>query len=88
VKTCRFGPFAGRVEISGGGTTPNSAALRELKAPDPQLRGPIEIVIRTIARSHTRLDQVIYERMHGSAVLHSQRPQTSQLVAGFELRWR
>ena len=46
--------------------------MRELKAPDPQLRGPVEIVIRAIARSQTRLDYPVHERMHGPAVLHSQ----------------
>ena len=66
-------PFARRVEIGRSGAAPNSVALRELKAPDPHLRGPVEIVTGAIARSRACLQQVIHERMHGSAVLHSQR---------------
>ena len=46
--------------------------LRELEARDPQLRGPVEIVIGTIAGTHARREQAIHERVQGAAVLHGQ----------------
>jgi hypothetical protein len=52
-------PFSRGVEVSGGGAATNSVLLRELKAPDSHLQGPIEIIILAIARSHSRLDQMI-----------------------------
>src|SRR6476660_4284695 len=64
--------FTRRMQICGGGTAPGSIALRKLKTSEPHLRGSVEIVIGTIARSRACLEQLIYERMHGPAVLHGQ----------------
>jgi hypothetical protein len=50
-----------RHEVSGGGATTNSATLRELKAANSKLHGPVEIVIQAIARFHSRVDQVIHQ---------------------------